>query len=345
MPDNVNNPACLTHGTEPEALHEHNFEGIVQVIELLITTASGMGSVSYSRCPNGYTHNFEGIVRALEDLNTTMSGVPGGGGVGASGLQLTGAGGTTVNISGNYYVIGSTPGPFAGSGEPSQPWDGSLWYKQDQGRLFVYASGGQALGSGGWYQTNAEPIVYKSETPPSGTGDNAPQRDGLLWYNTEMGNLFVYDAVSSGWYEASGARNLAYRGTAPSAAVPGEAWFDSNSSVIKVWNGNEWLIAGTATLPPVTTTTTAATRLDAYPVSASGTKTYTIEVQRGGEVQSSDVTMIHTSSNAYTSQYAIVYSSGVLATFSGAIAGGSVELQAFSNTADSTTFRPIRTTT
>ena len=243
MPDGVNNPPCLTHGVEPRALHEHNFRGIVEVIDLLIATASGMGSTSYSRCPAGYPWNYEGVVRALEDLNTTLSGAAGGGGVGPSGLGIIGNGGTSVNISGNFYVVSSVAGPFAGSGVPLNPWNGSLWYKQDQGRLFVYASGENALGSGGWYQTNAEPIVYKSETPPSGTGDNAPLRDGLLWYNTDLGNLLVYDAISSGWYESGPRRDLAFRSTEPSAAVEGEAYFDSISQTIKVWNGSSWVSA------------------------------------------------------------------------------------------------------
>lgn len=344
MPDGVNSPPCPTHGVEPRALHEHNFQGIVTVIDLLIATASGMGSVSYSRCPAGYPWNFEGVVRALEDLNTTLSGVPGGGGVGPSGYQIIGDGGTSVNISGNYYVVSSVAGPFAGSGVPSDPWNGSLWYKQDQGRLFVYASGENALGSGGWYQTNAEPIVYKSEAPPSGTGDNAPMRDGFLWYNTDLGNLLVYDAVSSGWYESGPRRDLAFRSTEPSAAVAGEAYFDSASQIIRVWNGSEWVSNVSSVLPSVTTTTTAATILTSYSAASPGTRTYTINIERGGEVQTSDIKFINNATDVYTSEFAVVYSSGFLASFSGALSGSTVNLLAFSNTADPTTFRPIRIT-
>lgn len=345
MPE-INAPACPVHGTFPRALHEESFEGAVAVLEQLIATVSGVGTISYTRCPYGYEASWNGLVRALEDLNASISGIQaGGGGVGASGLQLIGNGGTSVNISGSYYVVSSVSGPFVGSGVPNDPWAGSLWYKQDQGRLFVYASGENALGSGGWYQTNAEPIVYKSEVPPSGVGNEAPERDGLLWYNTDVGSLFVYDAVSSGWYEAGGQlRNLAYRETAPSAAVQGELWFDTTETIIKVWNGTEWISGTSATLPVVTTTNVSGVRLDSYPVSASGTRTYTVNVTRGGEVQTSDVTMIHNAQDAYTSQYAVVYSSGILATFSGQLAGSTVELLGFSNTAASTTFRPVRVT-
>jgi hypothetical protein len=71
MPE-INSPPCPTHGVLPRALHAESFEGIVTVIEEIITTVSGLGTVSYSRCPYGYPWNFEGAVRALEDLNTTI---------------------------------------------------------------------------------------------------------------------------------------------------------------------------------------------------------------------------------------------------------------------------------
>jgi len=340
MPDGVNNPPCLTHGVEPRALHQHNFQGIVEVIDLLIANASGMGSTSYSRCPAGYPWNFEGVVRALEDLNTTLSGVTGGG-VGPSGLGIIGDGGTSVNVSGNFYVVSSVAGPFAGSGVPSDPWNGSLWYKQDQGRLFVYASGENALGSGGWYQTNAEPIVYKSETPPSGTGDNAPLRDGLLWYNTDLGNLLVYDAVSSGWYESDARRSVAYRETPPSAVVDGEVWYDKSTSIIKIWDGSTWKSLLDVPSPTKTSVSTDATVLDSYLVSESGPKTYSIAVSRGLEVQNSDITLIHNTDDAYVSQHSVVYSSGFLAAFSGRLVDGYVELVGYSNSIDKTIFRPI----
>ena len=79
MPE-VNNPPCITHGALPRALHEANFNGIVTVISSIIDTVSGVGTVSYSRCPYGYEPNFDGVVRALEDLNTSISGISGGGG-------------------------------------------------------------------------------------------------------------------------------------------------------------------------------------------------------------------------------------------------------------------------
>jgi hypothetical protein len=339
MPE-INVPACPVHGTFPRALHEESFEGAVQVLEELIATVSGVGTTTYTRCPYGYEANFNGLVRALEDLNASISGIQGGGG--GSSL-IVGQGGTTVTTSGSYYVISSVSGPFIGSGLPSSPDYGSLWYKQDQGRLLVYASGGGTTPYS-WYQTNAEPLIYKSELPPSGTGHNAPLRDGFVWFNTTLANILVFDETSSSWYESAPRRDLPFRAIAPTAAVEGEAYFDSTLEVIKVWNGTEWVSNASSSLPSVTTTFTSPVSLDSYSASSTGTRTYTINVDRGGEIQTSDVKVIHTATDAYLSEFAIVYSSGFLASFSGQVSGGVVSLQAYSNTADSTTFRPVRVT-
>jgi len=114
----INVPPCRTHGSEPRALHTHNFAGIVQVIDQLIETVSGVGTTSYSRCPYGYPWNFEGVVRALEDLNTSISGISAGGGGGTqiqagSGIYLTASGTATVinatvtSASGTVFSAGS----------------------------------------------------------------------------------------------------------------------------------------------------------------------------------------------------------------------------------------------
>ncbi len=289
----INVPACPTHGSIPRALHSENFEGIVTVIESIIETVSGVGTVSYSRCPYGYPWNFEGVVRALEDLNTSISGISGGGGgadiaagsgiyfttsgtatvinatvVSASGISISagsgiylsdagtrinlnavGEGSVTVLYSGIVAVISGTDTQGGGgggasvtvSGEPGTGYAaGDLWFDTNEGRLFVYASGG-SVSDPAWYQTNAEGIALMSDVPPSGTGSNAPPRQGSIWFNTLMGSLFVYDAVSSGWYEASSQRAFAYGAAAPAAiSAQGAGWFDTTTNRLKVWNGSQW---------------------------------------------------------------------------------------------------------
>ena len=295
---------CPTHGSNFRALHEHNFRGIVEVIDQLLVTVSGVGTTSYSRCALGYPWNFEGIVRALEDLNTSISGITTGGGGGAdiqagSGIYFTASGTATVinatitSASGTIYTAGSglylvdgiefninydnvfqnsVSGRIFGegtntviysgntvtisgedtgggggsavivSGDPGTGYNtGSLWFDTEEGRLFVYASG-NGVTDPAWYQTNTDAVVLKGEEPPSGYGLNAPPRDGSVWFNTFVGNLFIYDAVTSGWYEASPARSVAYSAGAPSPSAQGAGWYDTNTQNLRIWNGSTWIV-------------------------------------------------------------------------------------------------------
>lgn len=305
-----NIPPCETHGSLPRAFHEHNFEGIITVLDELLATVSGVGTTSYSRCPFGYGYNFEGVVRALEDLNTSISGISSGGGGGTdiaagSGIYFTASGTTTIInanvvsssgftisagsgiyltdgntqvnvnydevyqnvISGQFLDEGSVTITYSGdfviisgaeatggggggssvvvSGSPGTDYgNGSLWFDSNQGRLFVYASGG-SVSTPDWYQTNSEAIALKSETAPSGTGENAPPRDGSIWFSTLTGSLFVYDVTTSGWYETGPQRSVAYGSAAPSATVQGAGWYSTTDTSLKIWNGSAWVDANT----------------------------------------------------------------------------------------------------
>lgn len=355
----VNVPACTTHGARPRALHSESFEGIVTVIEELIGTVSGVGTLSYSRCPYGYPFNFEGVVRALEDLNTSISGISSGSDlIAGSGIYIQPSGssvevgvnavgeyGAAVSYSGSFIVVSgqlssssavvsgiaggngitvTTSGDTAvistnlrgegtvdyrydagvgvvsgvleagsgiyisdttkvnllasGNGSVSILYDGSLavisgtdtqgggggggggsgvsvtvsgepgagyaaghlWFDINEGRLFVYASG-NGVSDPAWYQTNAEAIASKGEAPPSGTGLNAPPRDGSIWFNSLMGSLFVYDAVTSGWYETGPSRSFAYGPAAPAPSTEGAGWYSTTDSALKVWDGSNWI--------------------------------------------------------------------------------------------------------
>lgn len=307
----INVPPCPVHGAFPRSLHTENFEGIVTVIEELLETVSGVGSLSYARCPYGYPYNFEGVVRALEDLNVTVSGlrtssvVPGSGitlrpsgdydifdvnalGIGGvdvaysgtiitvsgtnntitavvsgvvagEGITVTASGGSAV-ISTNLSGVGSVEFNYDGtgvglisgvdtsavlvSGSPGTGYTtGALWFDTNEGRLFVYASG-NGVSSPDWYQTNAEALAIMSEVPPSGTGLNSPARDGQIWFNTLMGNLFIYDAISSGWYETAPTLTPAYGSSPPVGVVDGANFIDNSLDFFRYWNGSEWVILG-----------------------------------------------------------------------------------------------------
>lgn len=259
--------AC-PHYPVRKAFHQANFNGIIEAVVDVIYVISGVGTTSFTLDPRGYAPNFDGVVQVLEDLAYTISGISAGGGtvisglgvsgiVPGPGLQLTssgsylvfgtnalGTGNTTTSYSGSVLLINSTQSsPTIVSGTaPSGATNGTLWFDQNEGRLFVYASGGVATGSGGWYQTNADAVVVKSEVPPSGTGSNAPVRDGLLWFNTLQGSLFIYDAVTSGWYEtAPGPKGAEYSTGAPIPEKEGDLWYSVTETTLKVWNGTAWV--------------------------------------------------------------------------------------------------------
>jgi len=62
-----------------------------------------------------------------------------------------------------------------------------------------------------------------------------------LWFNQLLGNLFVYDATTSGWYETGPVRSFAYGEASPSPSVDGQGWYDSLTSALKVWDGTNWI--------------------------------------------------------------------------------------------------------
>ena len=255
-----------------------NFEGVVRALEDLNSTASGItggGGGSANIAPgSGIYFTASGSTTIINATVVSASGLSIGAG---SGIYLT-QGGSVVNVnydevydnvvsghfldegavtitySGTSVIISGTDTQGGGggggasvtvSGDPGTGYStGDLWYDVDQGRMFVYASGG-SVSQPDWYQTNAEAIALKSDTPPSGTGTNAPPRDGSLWFSELVGSLFVYDAVTSGWYEAGPRRSFAYSSTAPSAQVQGEGWYDDSANALKVWNGTAWVDANT----------------------------------------------------------------------------------------------------
>ena len=168
-------------------------------------------------------------------------------------LLASGTGSVDISYDGDLAVISGAQGTdiivssggagITVSGNPGTDIrNGSLWFDTNQGRLFVYASG-EGIEYPDWYQTNAEAIALKGETAPSGTGTESPPRDGSIWWNSLMGGLFVYDAATSGWYESAPTRQTAFSPSAPTPKVPGETWYSSTDSQLKVWNGTAWVDA------------------------------------------------------------------------------------------------------
>jgi hypothetical protein len=239
-----------------------NFEGVVRALEDLNTSISGIsggggGTASGIVAGSGIYITQSGSFEVINATITSASGVTisAGSGIYLSdggtriNLDAIGDGSVTVLYSGTTAIISGTDTQGGGgggsavviSGEPGTGYSaGSLWFDTNEGRLFVYASG-NGVSDPAWYQTNAEAIASKGEAPPSGTGLNAPPRDGSIWFNSLMGSLFVYDAVTSGWYETGPSRSFAYGPAAPAPSTEGAGWFDSSTNRLKVWDGSSWV--------------------------------------------------------------------------------------------------------
>jgi len=253
--------------------YPYNFEGVVRALEDLNASMSGIqgggggggGSASGIVAGSGIYITQSGDFQVINNSLASVSGVTYTAG---SGLYLS-DGGFTFNadyqaifqnvVSGHFVGTGSTTVTYSGelvtvnsstagggtsvvvSGEPGIDYSaGALWFDTNEGRLFIYASG-NGIQDPAWYQTNAEAIALKSEVPPSGNGENAPPRDGSIWFNTLIGSLFIYDAVTSGWYESSPSRAVAFGTASPSPVSPGAGWLDSTSNSLKIWNGTAWV--------------------------------------------------------------------------------------------------------
>jgi len=145
---------------------------------------------------------------------------------------------------------------------------------------------------------------------------------------TPSGLIFVGDALGlDGHAQASGNAALAASrdnanllAQAPVNATEGQVFF----------------------LDAVTTLSTVGAQLDSFASGIYASTTYQVQAKRGNEVQTSDVKLLHNNSDVYTTEYAILYSSGLLASYSGEINGGNINLNAFPNSSANTTFRVIR---
>jgi len=232
---------CPTHGSNFRALHEPNFRGIVEVIEQLLDTVSGVGTTSYSKCALGYPWNFEGIVRALEDLNTTISGIQGGGGGGSPAIQA--GSGIYLTTSGTYSIINANYNEItsnsieAGSGVYLTTNNGRSVINTDYNTIvsgvlkpgsnisFIYGVDESITVNSSATVSGVQAAVYTQSTSP-------PETNGALWFDTTQGRTFVY-INGSGWYQTNAEAivsksNFPPSGTGGNApARDGSLWFNT----------------------------------------------------------------------------------------------------------------------
>jgi hypothetical protein len=87
---------------------------------------------------------------------------------------------------------------------------------------------------------------------------------------------------------------------------------------------------------------TVGEQLDSFPSGTFRNCIYTVQVARGNESQSSQLHLVHNNLAVTLSTISNLVTSGTLAAYSGALVGGTIELNAFPTTADATRFRILR---
>ena len=160
-----------------------------------------------------YEASYQGIVKAVLDLkkwgNALTSEFP-------PGWEIQ------TDVNGN--VTGGAYNP--------QPENGTLWYDERVGRLFVWQDDG-------FYQTNgADGIPAISQSPPT------QQVIGQLWYDNVGGFLYIYDG--SLWSQISGVNGFntstLILSNETQAAFTGFGSIITSPTVTTQEDYNQWLV-------------------------------------------------------------------------------------------------------
>jgi len=92
-----------------------------------------------------------------------------------------------------------------------------------------------------------------------------------------------------------------------------------------------------------TTTTSSQTSVDSFSASTYRSAKYNVQITRGSEYQSTEISIVHDGSSSYGTEYATLKTGSSLATFSTDISGGNVRLLATPSSDTSTVFKLVRT--
>ena len=166
------------------------------------------------------------------------------------------------------------------SNVPATPQNGDVWYQTDTGIFLVWyanpaewredANATNALIDAAAAQASADVKTFTfdlpSGTPPTG------QKNGDIWYETDTGKVYVWEG--SNWVQdatatqalddaldasvaAAGAQNtadtktLVYFAVAaapPGAPTTGDQWYQTDTKLLLVWNGSNWLDSATGSI-------------------------------------------------------------------------------------------------
>jgi hypothetical protein len=97
------------------------------------------------------------------------------------------------------------------------------------------------------------------------------------------------------------------------------------------------------TVSSLTTTSTDEVALDIFDSDQFRSARYQVQVTRGSNYHTVDFIIVHDGTTTYNTEFAIVKTSDTLASFNSDISGGNVRLLITPSSADSTTFKAIRT--
>ena len=92
-----------------------------------------------------------------------------------------------------------------------------------------------------------------------------------------------------------------------------------------------------------TTTTSSQTSVDSFSASTYRSAKYNVQITRGSEYQSTEISIVHDGSSSYGTEYATLKTGSSLATFSTDISGGNVRLLVTPSSDTSTVFKLVRT--
>jgi hypothetical protein len=129
------------------------------------------------------------------------------------------------------------------------------------------------------------------------------------------------------------------------ANVAGISTFQSDVNVVgDISTDTVVLTNGLITTGISTTTATDQTSIDSFSASTYRSAKYNVQITRGSEYQTTEISVIHDGSDSYDTEYATIKTGTALATFTTDVSGGNVRLLATPSSATSTVFKLFRTT-
>jgi hypothetical protein len=196
--------------------------------------------------------------------------------------------------------------------------------------------------------------IYRPLVLVSGVINQLPPGDGVIG-----GELTAGSGLSGGGLVQEGSRIDIYLSAQPSGllidnnnrlGIDGKAQASGNAALVRAEQAYQ--LSANSPFPStegsvgfldnVESLSTVGVQLDTFGSGTYSSATYQVQAKRGNEVQLDDLKLLHNSTAVSLSGYNPVYTSGVLAAYSGELSGGQISLNAFSNTSDSTVFRVIR---